>query len=144
MLKPKRLPIEAAESCSQLHAVCDPTYWSSSEYKKLMECVQAVGCMSEAGQLCGFLIFQGTKDYIEVIYICVDPLFRRKRIAKSLMEYMFDNNPEADVLIEVKQNNTGALSFYSNLDFKPIGKRLNYYKDNAGSTDAIVLKRNRI
>jgi ribosomal protein S18 acetylase RimI-like enzyme len=141
---PERLTVEAAESCAAVHALCDPEYWSASEYAKLIGSMQAVGCMSEAGQLCGFLIFQGIEECIDVVYICVHPLFRRKKIAKGLMEYMFKSNPGADVFLEVRKDNAGAFDFYVGLDFKPINKRLNYYKDRSGSMDAIVLKRNRV
>ena len=141
MWTPRKLPIEAAESCAVVHALCDPRYWPSSEYEKLISHMEVVGCMSEAGQLCGFIVFQGIVECIDVVYICVHPLFRRRKIGKSLMEYMFRVYPSADVFIEVRQDNAEALNFYASLDFKPVNKRINYYKDKAGSVDAIVLKR---
>ncbi|OJV47620.1 MAG: hypothetical protein BGO28_07270 [Alphaproteobacteria bacterium 43-37] len=144
MLIIKNLAIEMAEACSRLHAMCDQTYWSSHEYEKLISRMQGVGCIDDKDVLRGFLLFQGIDDYIDVVYICVDPSFRRMKLGKRMMEHIFDKKRGADVFIEVNQGNIDALNFYYSLDFMLIGKRLNYYKDNAGSNDAMVLKRNRI
>ena len=71
-------------------------------------------------------------DRIEIEYIFVDPNNRRNNIASFLMDYVFNEakkNECSNITLEVRESNTGAISFYNINGFKEVAKRSNYYNN---------------
>lgn len=80
----------------------------------------------------GFLSYDLIYDRIEIEYIFVDPNNRRNNIASFLMDYVFNEakkNECSNITLEVRESNTGAISFYNINGFKEVAKRSNYYNN---------------
>lgn len=63
--------------------------------------------------------------------VAVAPLFRRKKIARHMLEEILTRAKEknvSDVILEVRETNVPAISLYEQLGFKEAGIRKNFYE----------------
>ena len=89
----------------------------------------------EAGNLAGLLIGDTIKNdnayYFELYILFVSKDLRRKKIATNLLNYIETNNVNfSKILIEVAEDNLGAISFYQKNNFVFLNFRHNYYRYN--------------
>ena len=64
--------------------------------------------------------------------LCVHPDFRRRGIARQLMDALLkgaENAQLAFVTLEVRESNVPAISLYKSLSFEEVGLRKNYYQN---------------
>jgi ribosomal-protein-alanine N-acetyltransferase len=79
-------------------------------------------------------------DIAELQRIAVDPAHRRTGLATDLLDAVVDAAREggADrLLLEVREDNAGALAFYAARGYVEVDRRRRYYRDGA---TAIVLR----
>lgn len=75
----------------------------------------------------GYLAYSYCVDHIDIISVAVIPEFRHKKIATSLINYLFNKYNNIKIFLEVRKSNTPAISLYESLNFKCISTRKNYY-----------------
>ena len=93
------------------------------------------------GQLVGYAAASIVADIAELQRIAVDPAYRRRGLAAALVEQVVALATTEGVdrlLLEVREDNAGALAFYTAAGFDEISRRRRYYRDGA---TAIVLRR---
>jgi len=93
------------------------------------------------GAVVGYAVVSAVADIAELQRIAVTPAHRRGGLASELLEEgcRLTRESGADrLLLEVRENNAGALRFYAARDFVEIDRRPRYYRDG---TTAIVLRR---
>ncbi len=89
-------------------------------------------------KLLGFIHLNKLYENMDIVNIVVDPLYRRQGIATELIDYSMDLFDDLEsVMLEVNENNKGAVNLYINNDFHIISKREKYY----GNDDALIMKR---
>ncbi len=94
----------------------------------------------EENGILGVILFEEIYGRIELDYIIVDYIYRRRGIASKLMDYLINyaiNNNISNITLEVNENNISALNLYKKYKFEMVSRRENYYKDN----DAIFMIR---
>src|SRR5262249_2048118 len=64
----------------------------------------------------------------EVLNLAVHPSYRRRGIAKELLQRAI-HAAAGRWFLEVRESNGAAIAFYKSLGFKPAGRRENYYYD---------------
>jgi ribosomal-protein-alanine N-acetyltransferase len=87
-----------------------------------------------SGEIAGYMFIGGDKQEIDISVLAVDERYRRQGIAKSLIAFIIEKNPEAVLWLEVREQNNAARKLYENFGFTEIYRRENYYekpKDNA-------------
>lgn len=92
------------------------------------------------GAVVGYLAASVVADIAELQRIAVDPAHRRTGLAVALLtELVTTARAEgADrVLLEVREDNAGALAFYEGQGFREMDRRRRYYRDGA---TAVVLR----
>ena len=92
------------------------------------------------GVVVGHAVTSAAGDIAELQRIAVDPGHRRTGVASSLLDGVVEaaSRTEADrLLLEVREDNRGALAFYARAGFVEIDRRPRYYADGAG---AVVLR----
>ena len=92
------------------------------------------------GPLVGYAVASYAGDIAELQRIGVSPALRRTGVASALLAEVVAEAPGtgADRLIlEVREDNAGALAFYASRGFVEIDRRPRYYRDG---TTAIVLR----
>lgn len=92
----------------------------------------------EDGAVVGFIVFLSIYETIELLYVVVDPKYRRKSIGKSLVESLFKIDSINRILLEVSTLNTDAIKFYKKLGFTELRTIKNYYD---GRIDALSMER---
>ena len=73
--------------------------------------------------------------------VAVDPDRRRRRIATALLTALLHaiGDPDAQITLEVRRSNAGAIVLYERFGFRSAGVRRRYYQDNG--EDAVVMWR---
>ena len=84
-----------------------------------------------------FLIYQLLYEKAEVIDIFVLDEYRRKGIAKALLNEMLKDKTIKSVTLEVKESNKNAIMLYNSLGFNEVAKRKGYYN---GEDALLMLK----
>jgi ribosomal-protein-alanine N-acetyltransferase len=96
----------------------------------------------EGGQLLGYMIISRYVDAWHVMNVAVDPDHRRRGIAMSLLERLFELTEDATrrgYTLEVRVSNDGAIRLYEEAGFRARGVRRGYYTDNR--EDALIMWR---
>jgi len=93
------------------------------------------------GRVVGHAVASVVADLAELQRIAVDPAHRRTGLASALLDAVValarDGGAER-VLLEVREDNAGALAFYAARGFAEIDRRPRYYRDG---TTAVVMQR---
>jgi [ribosomal protein S18]-alanine N-acetyltransferase len=86
----------------------------------------------EDKEIVGFLNYYHFYDKIDINYIYVKPIYRKKGYADNLMEYLINLNDYTDITLEVKESNISAINLYKKHGFIVVAKRKNYYNSEDG------------
>jgi [ribosomal protein S18]-alanine N-acetyltransferase len=91
-------------------------------------------------ELVGYLICSRYDTVWHVMNVAVDTDRRRRGIATALIAALLDRvGDDAQVTLEVRKSNTGALALYERFGFRSAGVRPRYYADNG--EDAVIMWR---
>jgi ribosomal-protein-alanine N-acetyltransferase len=92
------------------------------------------------GDLVGYLICSRYDTVWHIMNVAVDPELRRRRIGTTLLETLIGRvERDAQLTLEVRRSNAGAIELYEGFGFRSAGVRRRYYQDNG--EDAIVMWR---
>jgi ribosomal-protein-alanine N-acetyltransferase len=89
--------------------------------------------------LVGYLFFRIVFPQAHVLNLAVDPLWRRQKLAKTLLDsavMTFRDKRLDSVWLEVDETNQGAAALYQGVGFRYVGRRKNYYE---GKKDALLM-----
>lgn len=120
-----------------------PTPWSRSMFaselaKPSSICLGAFDLETDA--LVGYLVISRYVDAWHVMNVAVAPEHRRRGIAHSLLDRLFEltaGRGHRGYTLEVRVSNVEAIALYERLGFKPRGVRRGYYTDNR--EDALIM-----
>jgi [ribosomal protein S18]-alanine N-acetyltransferase len=92
------------------------------------------------GLVVGYAVASYAGDIAELQRIGVAPAMRRTGVATALLDEVVAQGPVTGanrLLLEVREDNSGALAFYADRGFVEIDRRPRYYRDGA---TAVVLR----
>lgn len=92
------------------------------------------------GEVAGVLVFWRVLDEAELATVAVHPHFRRRGIARLLLQTAIDAAYKEGAHIyhlELRAGNEAAKKLYESFGFEVVGQRRKYYKDNG--EDAILM-----
>jgi ribosomal-protein-alanine N-acetyltransferase len=116
------------------HGSPEAAQWTVTDYLSY-DCFVA----DEGAVIAGFLVCRSVaEDEREILNLAVRPRFRRRGIARMLLEADRDRNP-AHYFLEVRASNKVARTFYGVMGFTEEGIRSRYYENPPES--GIVMKR---
>jgi ribosomal-protein-alanine N-acetyltransferase len=140
----RRLETRDLDAVDEIERASYPTPWSRSmlaaELQKSSSL--ALGAYDELDELVGYAIVSRYVDAWHVMNVAVAPTFRRRGIAKALLERLFEvtaSDPRRGYTLEVRVSNLGAIRLYELLGFESRGVRRGYYTDNR--EDALIMWR---
>jgi [ribosomal protein S18]-alanine N-acetyltransferase len=91
-------------------------------------------------ELVGYLICSRYDTVWHVMNVAVDTDRRRRGIATALIAALLERvGDDAQVTLEVRKSNTGAMALYERFGFRSGGLRHRYYADNG--EDAVIMWR---
>jgi ribosomal-protein-alanine N-acetyltransferase len=121
-----------------------PTPWSQAMFSAELAKPGslALGAYLESGELVGYAVVSRYVDAWHVMNVAVAPAYRRRGIARVLLERLFEitaDDPRRGHTLEVRVSNTEAIRLYERLGFERRGIRRGYYTDNR--EDALIMWR---
>jgi ribosomal-protein-alanine N-acetyltransferase len=120
--------IAAIQAASQ-----EAAQWTPADYLNYDLCV----LISEE-RIAGFLVSREIAEgQCELLNLAVAPVFRRRGVARRLVDALAAGHP-GEVFLEVRESNAGARGFYKALGFQEFGRRPGYYE--SPYEPAIVMK----
>ena len=118
-----------------------PTPWSLAMF--VLELSKPAGvCLAAQveNELVGYIVCSRYDTVWHVMNVAVDPDFRRRGIATALIGALIERvGDDAQITLEVRRSNTGALALYEKFGFRSAGVRRRYYADNG--EDAVIMWR---
>jgi [ribosomal protein S18]-alanine N-acetyltransferase len=120
-----------------------PTPWSRSMFASELAKPTSI-CLGafEGSDLLGYVINSRYVDAWHVMNVAVDPDRRRRGVATTLLERLFEltrDDERRGYTLEVRISNEDAIHLYERLGFEPRGIRRGYYTDN--KEDALIMWR---
>ncbi|HEY4280022.1 MAG TPA: ribosomal protein S18-alanine N-acetyltransferase [Conexibacter sp.] len=144
LLKIRRLTYADLPQVIALERRAFPTPWSLAMF--VLELSKSSGvCLAAVrnGELVGHLICSRYDTVWHIMNIAVDPAARREGIASAMLSQLIErvggNGGGAQITLEVRPSNAGAIVLYERFGFLSAGRRRRYYQDNG--EDAIVMWR---
>ena len=105
----------------------------------------ALGAFTEDDALVGYAFVSRYVDAWHVMNIAVAPAYRRRGIARGMMERLFEvtaRDVRRGYTLEVRVSNESAIRLYEALGFRARGIRRGYYTDNR--EDALIMWRDPV
>ena len=99
-------------------------------------------CLAAAveNELVGYIVCSRYDTVWHVMNVAIDPDRRRRGIATALITALLERvGEDAQVTLEVRKSNHGALALYERFGFRAAGVRRRYYADNG--EDAVIMWR---
>jgi ribosomal-protein-alanine N-acetyltransferase len=107
--------------------------WNPAEYLSHLSVIAVIG-----GSTAGFAVARRTApDELEILNVAVGPPFRRRGVARRLIQEILTGY-RGTIFLEVRQSNLAARKLYHSLGFETIAVRKDYYSDSG--EPAIVMK----
>ena len=95
----------------------------------------------EDGIIKGFICLEAVLDEIHILHMAVHPDYRKRGVAKKMMEFALGIKSKK-FFLEVRESNYQAQRLYEHFGFGVISKRYNYYQDNGETAYVMELSRN--
>jgi ribosomal-protein-alanine N-acetyltransferase len=135
--------MEDLDTVVAMEAAVFPDPWSRESFKEILtewgwRALVAVG----DDQIIGYACWLVAEREAHLTNIAVAVSYRRKSIAKRMLEHILQNVSEAAceyLLLEVRPSNAGAIAFYEKQGFELMYRRPKYYRKPP--EDALVLVR---
>lgn len=118
----------------------DKPYWNESMLKRLFkkDHNEIIWITEIKQKIIGFLIEQRCDNEINILNLAIDKSFQNRGLGQEMVGCFLKIIPNnSSVFLEVKESNFIARKIYSNLNFKDINIRKNYYNDGG---DAFIMQ----
>ena len=141
----RRLELRDLNAIEVIERQSYPTPWSRSMFAGELAKPSSISLGAfdpETEELLGYLIISRYVDAWHVMNLAVAPTHRRRRIASTLLERLFEltsGEGRRGYTLEVRVSNDVAIKLYEEAGFKPRGVRRGYYTDNR--EDALIMWR---
>ena len=137
------LKMEHVQQVAKLEAECFSMPWSERSIASEITNPLSYWIIAVDGDtVVGYVGSQSVMGEADMMNIAVDHSYRRRGIAKELVEKLIQGLCEREVhclTLEVRCSNAAAISLYERLGFEQVGRRPNYY--SAPKEDALILRK---
>ena len=135
---------ELLDRIYELELKCFDAPWSKASFEEALSnrSVDILAAQSDggSGSVIGFCIVMRVLDEAEILNVGVDPYFRRRGVARTLLTQASNvlvKEGAKTLYLEVRASNAAARSLYEVLGFEQVGLRRRYY--TAPSEDAVLM-----
>lgn len=129
----------------EIHGACFADGWSVEALEALLAAPASMAIIAEVDHIVvGFALVRMAADEAEILTICLDPTWQRRKIGGKLLDSLISLLRDyrlAALFLEVAEDNIGAINLYLGRGFIKVGGRKSYYARWDGPhIDALVLK----
>ncbi|MBO4245244.1 MAG: GNAT family N-acetyltransferase [Bacilli bacterium] len=133
----RRAQINDLNRINELGLLLDNAFTTKNELNKYLDSdIYILNVLEIDNLIQGFILATHLYENIEILYLIVDKDYQKCGYGKELLNSIITNNDH--ILLEVRNSNENAISFYHHLGFNTINIRKNYY-DNGD--DALIMER---
>jgi ribosomal-protein-alanine N-acetyltransferase len=115
--------------------------WSRESFEYELEQPYSESYVVVCGdRIVAYFMMWSLLDEMHILNIAVIPEYRRKGIARWLLETFIEKSQQQQmrtVHLEVRDSNVSAVRLYEKIGFKTVGRRRNYYSDP--TEDALLM-----
>jgi ribosomal-protein-alanine N-acetyltransferase len=134
---------EHVSAIAELEAVCFSDPWSENSVASELENPLSLWLVAVEGDaVVGYVGSQTVMGETDMMNVAVHPDYRRRGIAKGLIEALIQSLKERDsrcLTLEVRVSNEPAIALYTDFGFAEAGRRRNYYRNP--KEDALILRK---
>jgi ribosomal-protein-alanine N-acetyltransferase len=140
----RRLTLADLGDIERIERSAYPTPWSRSMFAGELAKPSSISLgavdADEEFVLVGYLIISRYVDAWHVMNVAVDPDYRRRGVATTMLDELFrltEGDGRRGYTLEVRVSNASAIALYERVGFHATGIRRGYYTDNR--EDALVM-----
>ena len=126
--------------------------WTEQIFRDCLKVGYHMLVLEDQGALSGFVIFSSAAGESHILNLCIEPAGRRQGFAEALLTQAIATVIVAGasvMFLEVRVSNLAAIQLYEKMGFVEAGRRTNYYKVRASTSnnavhdreDAVVMAR---
>jgi len=134
------LSVAHAGLIAGMHHICFAEPWSEKAMAELLALPGTFGWLAAEEEVpLGFVLARIAADEAEILTILVLPPYRRRGVARLLLDAVIGNAKTKAVVklfLEVASSNAAGLELYTGMGFIQVGRRPRYY---ANGGDALLL-----
>lgn len=131
------------QAVAALEKLCFSAPWSENSVRSELTNPLSLWLVAMVGdRVAGYVGSQSVMGEADMMNIAVEPSFRRRGIAESLVAELITRlggNGVHALMLEVRVSNESAIALYQKLGFVQVGRRPNYYANP--KEDALILRR---
>lgn len=139
----REMCIEDVAAVALLETCCFSDPWSERSITAELENPLSLWLVAaQDGEITGYIGSQSVLDEADIMNIAVNPIHRRKGIAKNLLRELTHRlraNGVRAMVLEVRPTNESAIALYTQEGFAEIGRRKKYYVNPI--EDALILRK---
>jgi ribosomal-protein-alanine N-acetyltransferase len=129
------------DALAGLERLCFSEPWTRAGLAAELGSSTAVFAAAEiSGETAGYAGMHRVLDECYMDNVAVFPQFRRRGVARALMEYLVARAREKNarfLTLEVRASNAAAIALYETLGFREAGRRRDFYR--APTEDALLM-----
>lgn len=142
----REMAVEDAEAVAALSSEAGAARWDAEAFRRELALPHArlrvLEASGDAGRaIAGFAVWWHVVDEVHLLNIVVAPEWRRRGLARRLMDALVADALEAGartIELEVRAGNAAAIGLYAAYGFDTLGRRKRYYADGE---DAVLMER---
>ncbi|MBF0166914.1 MAG: ribosomal protein S18-alanine N-acetyltransferase [Alphaproteobacteria bacterium] len=132
-----------AFTLAALHQESAADAWDGAAFAALLAQPGVLALLAKrGGEPLGFILIRLAADEGEILHFAVRPAYRRQHLGQALLDQamrILTARGAQRLFLEVEESNLPAQGLYLQADFKPAGKRADYY---GPGRPALVLAKN--
>ena len=133
MIRLEQMKSAHVAQIAQLEKICFSDPWSENSVASELDNPLSLWLVALNGEtVAGYVGSQSVLDGADMMNVAVHPEFRRRGIARDLVNALVDALKEKGIkslTLEVRQSNEAAIALYEQLGFLQVGLRPNYYRN---------------
>ena len=134
---------EAAQTLAALHAQAFDKPWSAQDIAALIGGAGAYAVMAEDEAPLGMVMSRILFEEAEILTLAVAPEARRRGVGSALVAAaaaIARQGGALSLMLEVGEDNPGAIALYEASGFVQVGLRRNYYDRGGRQIDALLMR----
>jgi ribosomal-protein-alanine N-acetyltransferase len=134
---------DAAETLAALHAQAFDKPWSASEIAALIGGAGAYAVLAQDEAPLGMVMSRNLFEEAEILTLAVAPDARRRGIGLALVTAaagLARQGGASSLILEVGEDNPGAVALYDRAGFVQVGRRRDYYDRGGRRIDALLMR----
>ncbi|MFT4934868.1 MAG: ribosomal-protein-alanine N-acetyltransferase [Pseudoalteromonas distincta] len=134
---------EAAQTLAALHAQAFDKPWSAQDIAALIGGAGAYAVMAQDEAPLGMVMSRILFEEAEILTLAVAPEARRRGVGSALVAAaaaLARQGGALSLMLEVGEDNPGAIALYEASGFVQVGLRRNYYDRGGRQIDALLMR----